>query len=109
MHYRNRLVFACSVAGTLVMVATASYFLLFDSGAPRNLWDAALALALPCAVVWVLIRVGLTPYVQWGGDSPSATHLSSTMRPFLMSDCLAGRNRAVSLKSEGSARLHLGH
>lgn len=66
MHYKNRPVYAASVALTLAMLVTAVYFLFLDSGAPRDLWDVVLALAVPCAVVWVLIRVGLTPYVQWG-------------------------------------------
>ncbi|WP_018547297.1 hypothetical protein [Streptomyces sp. LaPpAH-108] len=64
--YKNHPVFIASAGLTLAMLSTAVYFLFLDSGTPRNTWDAILALAVPCAVIWVLTRVGLTPYVEWG-------------------------------------------
>ncbi|MDL2076530.1 hypothetical protein QNN03_08785 [Streptomyces sp. GXMU-J15] len=66
IHYRNRAVYVASMALTLAMLVTAVYFLFLDSGAPSGAWDVVLALAVPCAVVWVLVRTGLTPYVEWG-------------------------------------------
>jgi hypothetical protein len=66
VHYKNRPVYAASAALTIAMLVAAVYFLFLDSGAPRKVWDVVLALALPCAGVWFFIRVGLTPYVQWG-------------------------------------------
>ncbi|MFD8914041.1 hypothetical protein [Streptomyces sp. NPDC059575] len=65
IRYKNRPLFIASAGLSLVMLLTAVYFLFLDSGAPRDAWDVMLALAVPCAVVWVLIRVGLIPYVEW--------------------------------------------
>ncbi|MFD7420010.1 hypothetical protein ACFV6M_06110 [Streptomyces californicus] len=65
MRYRNRFVFSASIVLVAVMAAVAIYFLFFDSGAPRDAWEAFLALSLPCGVIWVLIRIGITPSVEW--------------------------------------------
>jgi len=66
VYYRNRIVFSASVAMAFFMLAVAVYFLFFDSGVPESAWGAVLALALPCGVIWVIIRVGLSPFVEWG-------------------------------------------
>ncbi|MFJ6569832.1 hypothetical protein ACIQNU_20650 [Streptomyces sp. NPDC091292] len=64
--YRNRPLFAVSVAMTVLMVAVAVYFLFIDAGVARDPWDVVLALALPGLVAWVVLRVGLIPSVEWG-------------------------------------------
>ncbi|MFH8987160.1 hypothetical protein [Streptomyces sp. NPDC017940] len=65
MRYYNRPVRRASWAIVAVMAAVAVQFLHDGGGGPRDVWDVVLALALPCGVTWVLVRTGLTPYVEW--------------------------------------------
>ncbi|MVO84022.1 hypothetical protein GPA10_04375 [Streptomyces sp. p1417] len=65
MRYYNRPVRRTSWAIVAIMAVVAAQF-LYDGGAgPRDVWDVVLALALPGGVTWVLVRTGLTPYVEW--------------------------------------------
>ncbi|MFE7430478.1 hypothetical protein [Streptomyces sp. NPDC057545] len=65
MRYRNKVIFSTSIVMVAAMMAIAVYFLFFDSGAPKDVWEASLALSLPCGVSWILIRIGITPFIEW--------------------------------------------
>ncbi|MEV7238187.1 hypothetical protein AB0N06_30865 [Streptomyces sp. NPDC051020] len=102
MRYRNRAVYFASLAMVLAMLAVAVYFLFFDSVAPRNFWDVCLALAVPGVVTWTLIRVGLTPYVEWGKGCITVCNPFFTYRASLDSVRLLGREgRGGAFKIEG--------
>ncbi|MFD0313343.1 hypothetical protein [Streptomyces flavalbus] len=85
------------MALTVAMLAAAVYFLFLDSGAPRDPWDVVLALAVPSGVVWVLLRVGLTPYVQWGGGRLTICN------PFVRYSAPLSRVRLLGRSQKGGA------
>ncbi|WP_030563963.1 hypothetical protein [Streptomyces aureocirculatus] len=64
-HYSNKPVRRASWAIVAIMAVVAVQFLHDGGDGPRDVWDAVLALALPAGVTWVLVRTGLTPYVEW--------------------------------------------
>ncbi|MFE0645604.1 hypothetical protein ACFW2Y_28945 [Streptomyces sp. NPDC058877] len=97
MTYRNRFVFTASAAMTAAMLGVAVYFLFFDSGAPDSLWDVFLALAAPCAVTWVLVRVGITPFVAW--DTESVT----VCNPFVLYRARLDQIRLLGKEGRGGA------
>ncbi|MEU5772814.1 hypothetical protein ABZ819_05850 [Streptomyces venezuelae] len=64
-HYVNRPARRAAWVVTSLMVAVAVRFLFFDGERPSDPWEVVLAVALPCAVIWTLIRTALAPYVGW--------------------------------------------
>ncbi|MFG3410449.1 hypothetical protein [Streptomyces sp. NPDC048142] len=84
------------------MAAVAVYFLLFDSGAPKDVWDVSLALSLPCGVSWILIRIGITPSVEWSDTEVKVCNPLFTYGAGLDQVRLLGRSgRGGAIELEG--------
>ncbi|MFH8885197.1 hypothetical protein [Streptomyces californicus] len=106
MRYRNRSIFSISIAVIAAMAAVAIYFLFFDSGAPKNVWEASLSLSLPCGVSWILIRIGIMPLVEWDEVKVEVRNPFFVYRADLEKVRLLGREgRGGAFELEGVGRV----
>lgn len=86
----------------LVMAVVAVQFLFFDGERPSSVWEVVLAVALPCAVVWVLVRTAFTPSVSWDDEQLVVRNPFFTYEAPLAGVRLLGRaGRGGALQVEG--------
>ncbi|MFJ6569831.1 hypothetical protein ACIQNU_20645 [Streptomyces sp. NPDC091292] len=101
MQYRNRMVFAASLAGTVAFPLAAVGILVTGTGSADRLVDAAAIVSLTSFVVWVLARVGVQPLIRCEEGVLTVHNPFLTYRAPLSEVRFLARGGEVGLRIEG--------